>query len=261
MEKKFNFVFITTNLFNKHQYVGEHSTNDMNYKGTLSYLGSGRLFLKKVKQYGKENFIREILEFFPTKQEAFDAQEKYIKLYKTHVSQGGYNKDWTGGWCVTQECSIETKQKQSKSRKGKITWMKGKHHSKEAKLKLHEANKNQIPWNKGKKMKNPSWNKGLKMSKEFCNKISKSHTGKKHSLEQNKNHSKKMKGKIPWNKGKEKCFNRETLNKLSESHKGKPGGMKGKKQKLESIEKIRNSRIGKSSGMKGKIPWNKGKKH
>jgi hypothetical protein len=36
-EKKFNFVFITTNLINEHQYVGEHSTNNKEISHT-SYI-------------------------------------------------------------------------------------------------------------------------------------------------------------------------------------------------------------------------------
>jgi group I intron endonuclease len=98
MEKKFNFVYLTTNLVNKKQYIGDHSTNDLNCYKTLNYLGSGKLTLHPaIKKYGRENFKREILEYFDTKQKAFDAQEKYIKLYKTHVSKKGYNISWKGG--------------------------------------------------------------------------------------------------------------------------------------------------------------------
>lgn len=70
MEKTFNFVYITTNLINGKKYIGDHSTNNIND----NYLGSGKLLHKKILEYGKENFKREILEFFNTKQESFNAQ-------------------------------------------------------------------------------------------------------------------------------------------------------------------------------------------
>jgi len=41
MEKKFNFVYITTNLINKKQYIGEHSTNNIEKD---KYLGSRKTF-------------------------------------------------------------------------------------------------------------------------------------------------------------------------------------------------------------------------
>ena len=45
----------------------------MNNWKTKRYLGSGIGILNAVKKYNRENFKRKILEFFPTKQEAFDA--------------------------------------------------------------------------------------------------------------------------------------------------------------------------------------------
>ena len=96
-EKLFNFVFITTNLINGKQYVGDHSTNDMECSRTKNYLGSGKPYFKNAKEkYSCDNFERKILEFFPTKQEAFDAQEKYIKQYNT-LSPNGYNLSPKGG--------------------------------------------------------------------------------------------------------------------------------------------------------------------
>jgi len=190
MEKKINFVFITTNLLNKHQYVGEHSTNDINCKATKNYLGSGRLLLKKTKQYGSENFERKILEFFPTKQEAFDAQAKYIRLYKTHVTQGGYNKDWTGGHNV-KIWNEESRKKISKIQTGKKhseEWKK--HHSEVLKGKKHseETRKKQSESMIGK-------NVGKKRTAETRKKQSESRKGKKDSNETRQKKSNATKGK------------------------------------------------------------------
>jgi len=189
------YVYLTINLVNNKGYVGEHSTYNLE-KDT--YLGSGRLLTTKLKEYGKENFKKEILEFFPTKQEAFNAQAKYIKFYHTHVSENGYNKDWTGGRNATKECSKETLEKQSKTRKGKTTWMKGKHHSEISKEKIRKARKKQIPWNKG--------TIGLHLQK-------KTSKGKHHSEEA------KIKMSISHTGVKRKPHTEETKKKMSESAK------------------------------------------
>ena len=73
-EKSFNFTYITTNLINGKQYIGDHSTDNMNYYRTKNYLGSDSYFSLAKKKYGKKNFKRDILEFFDSKQETFDAQ-------------------------------------------------------------------------------------------------------------------------------------------------------------------------------------------
>ena len=116
MSKKYHYTYIITNLVNDKQYVGDHSTNNLED----GYMGSGKKLNEEKLKYGKENFKRKILEFFDTKEEAYHAQIKYIKLYKTHVSQGGYNKNWTGGqWASTQ--SEKTKRQISGSCKGKTS--------------------------------------------------------------------------------------------------------------------------------------------
>ena len=118
--KKYNFVYITTNLTNGKQYVGDHSTDDLEKD---KYLGSGKLLVDKIKKLGPANFKREILEFFPSRQESFDAQSRYIKEYSTHISQGGYNLDWTGGIGVAGDSwgnhTEETKKRIGDSSRGK----------------------------------------------------------------------------------------------------------------------------------------------
>jgi group I intron endonuclease len=131
-EKKFNFVYITTNLINGMQYVGEHSTDDMNCPRTKRYLGGGRYLARAIKKEGRKNFIRQDLEFFPTKKEAFCAQAKYIKHFKTFILYGGYNLDETGGVASGTKVSEETKKKTSNT-------LKGHHRSEESKKKQGDS--------------------------------------------------------------------------------------------------------------------------
>ncbi len=140
MEKLFNFVYVTTNLINGMKYVGEYSTNDLNSYESRTYLGSGRPYFKNaLKFYGRKNFSREILESFPTKQEAFDAQEKYIIKFNT-LKPHGYNLNSKGGnrckntgpW-LNKSLTDKHKENISKSLIGKNTWSKGTHLSKETK--------------------------------------------------------------------------------------------------------------------------------
>jgi hypothetical protein len=58
--KKYFFVYKTTNKKNGKFYIGIHSTNDLND----GYLGSGTILKSSIKKNGKENFKLEYLEFF-----------------------------------------------------------------------------------------------------------------------------------------------------------------------------------------------------
>jgi group I intron endonuclease len=132
MEKLFNFVYITTNLLNGKQYVGDHSCNDLEKD---NYLGSGN-FNNALRKYGRANFKRKELEFFSTKQEAFNAQEKYIKEYNT-LSPNGYNISPTGGFGVKGFLSEESKRKIGDANRNNLYWL-GKHHTPESKKKISE---------------------------------------------------------------------------------------------------------------------------
>jgi len=124
---KKHYVYITTNLINGKQYVGDHSTNRVND----SYLGSGIILHKAIEKYRRRNFKRKILEFFDTKEKAFYAQEKYINEYNTLIPNG-YNLDLIGGSAPNKIFSKETIEKRSKDRIGFK-------HSKETKEKIRQS--------------------------------------------------------------------------------------------------------------------------
>lgn len=143
MKKRFNYVYITTNLVNNKQYIGDHSCDDLQKD---KYLGSGLYLKRALNEYKIENFKKEILEFFNTKEDAFNAQEKYIKQFNTLVPNG-YNISPKGGHGVKDCISQETREKLSKALKNrplgeetKIKMRKPK--SEDAKINIGVAQKN-----------------------------------------------------------------------------------------------------------------------
>lgn len=65
MDKKFHFLYKTTNIINGSYYIGIHSTDDIND----GYFGSGIILKKSINKYGLENFKIEIIEFVSSREE------------------------------------------------------------------------------------------------------------------------------------------------------------------------------------------------
>ena len=125
-------------------------------------------------------------------------------------------------------------------RKGKETWMKGKHHSEESKRKMSESRK-------GK----PAWNKGQKMPDIYKQKMSEM------QLKYFETHDSPMKGKTPSKESRQKMREAKLGTKLSEEHKKKIGdaqrGIPKGPLSEEHKKKISLSHIGKSPSNKGQL--------
>jgi group I intron endonuclease len=80
-EKKYHYIYKTTNLLSGKYYIGMHSTDDLND----GYLGSGNRLRLAVRKHGKENFKREILEFCESREELRKREEEVINL--TEISK------------------------------------------------------------------------------------------------------------------------------------------------------------------------------
>ncbi len=233
-ERKFNFVYLTTNLINGHQYIGDHSTDDLNSSKTRNYLGSGKPYLQRaIKKYNRKNFKREILEFFPTKEEAFNAQEKYIKEYNTLVPNG-YNYSPTGGLRV------------------KKCFFPGKKHSEETKKKMSLAKKGK-PLSIEHILNLKGKNKGRKfgpISEEHRKSIAKIWKDKKISLEIVEKRANSNRGKKRSESAKRKMSLVKIGTKQSEETKLKKSlSLRGGKRSNETKEKIRLSKIGDKNPM------------
>ena len=108
--KLYNYVYKTTNLVNNKIYIGVHGTNKIND----GYLGSGKIFLKALKKYKKDNFKKDILKFFVNIESALE-YEKVLVTEEFVNDDNNYNLQ-TGG-LSNIHFSQETKNKMSKLRK------------------------------------------------------------------------------------------------------------------------------------------------
>lgn len=70
----YHYLYKTTNLLNSTYYYGIHSTGNLED----GYLGSGKYLRNSIRKYGKENFKREILEFFDNRIDLAKAEENII---------------------------------------------------------------------------------------------------------------------------------------------------------------------------------------
>jgi hypothetical protein len=60
-QKKYHYIYKTTNLVNGKYYIGMHSTDNLED----GYIGSGKRLWYSINKYGKHNFKCEILEMLP----------------------------------------------------------------------------------------------------------------------------------------------------------------------------------------------------
>ena len=255
MFEKIHYVYLTTNLINGKQYIGDHTIN-LNQK--LYYPGSGVQLKNDVKKYKSFNFFKEILEWFSTRREAFNAQEKYVKLYKTHISQGGYNMNWTGetyhGGAHSKETKLkmrnvklgkkatkETREKMSEIHKGINIWSKGKTHTEKTKLKISE---NQIgrKISEKTKVKISEKQKGIKKIFYFLKKYGEIEGIKKYN-ESIKQFKEKITGRSTSRKGK--GHKKELIEIYGENE--------GLRRYEDFVKKQREAKI-------GKVTWNTGLK-
>lgn len=108
MDKKY-YVYLTTDSINNKKYIGYHY-GDIND----NYFGSGKKITEAIKNFGIENFNKQILEICSTSQECFEREKFWIKYYNAVESEDFYNIDrgGEGGWIGAHLYWKENKDKQ-----------------------------------------------------------------------------------------------------------------------------------------------------
>jgi len=75
-QKKYHYLYKTTNNLNGKYYYGMHSTDDLND----GYYGSGKRLRYSINKYGKENHSVEVLEFFENRIDLKNKEKEIINL-------------------------------------------------------------------------------------------------------------------------------------------------------------------------------------
>lgn len=136
----YNTVYKTINNVNGKFYIGVHSTNNPND----SYLGSGTAINCAIEIYGEENFTKEILHIFDTREEAYKKEaelvtEDFINNPRTYnIALGGE----AGVMSEAHRQSIITSQSKPKpasQRKKMSESHMGRKHTKETRKKISET--------------------------------------------------------------------------------------------------------------------------
>lgn len=90
IENPYGFIYITTNLINGKRYIGQKQFDTKSR--WKSYLGSGLYLIKAINKYGKENFIRDIVDIAFSQDELNEKEKSWITNYNAVKSIDFYNQ-------------------------------------------------------------------------------------------------------------------------------------------------------------------------
>ena len=94
-EYMYYYVYKIINKINNKEYIGFHSTNNLDD----GYMGSGKALIRAVEKYGIENFEKTILEMFDTKEAALQREAELVN--QDYVNrEDTYNMTIGGNVCI-----------------------------------------------------------------------------------------------------------------------------------------------------------------
>lgn len=107
IENPYGFIYITTNMCDGKRYLGQKKFDNE----WQNYLGSGTVFKRAVKKYGKENFVRNIIDIAYSDNELNQKEYDYSVFLNVVDSNDWYNLVYGGGTTTGYHASNETKRK------------------------------------------------------------------------------------------------------------------------------------------------------
>lgn len=169
-QKKYHFIYKTTNLINNKFYVGMHSTDDLED----GYVGSGKIINYSVSKYGIDNHDVEILEFLSSREELKKREAEVVNEellanpLNMNLKFGG-----DGGW---DHVGGDKRSFEHQSKASKNGWSKKKNDAEfmERFSSLHSMKMKECHENG--KIAPPSW-VGKKHTSEAIQKMKDSHKG------------------------------------------------------------------------------------
>lgn len=85
----YGFIYITTNLINGKKYIGQKSFDGASR--WQSYKGSGSYLINAFSKYGKENFVRDIVDIGYSLEEMNAKEKEWIQTHNAVESDDFYN--------------------------------------------------------------------------------------------------------------------------------------------------------------------------
>ena len=164
-QKKYHYIYKTTNLLNDKFYIGMHSTDNLND----GYLGSGKRLKYSIAKYGVENFKIEYLEFFEDRIRLVEREKNLVNedlikdpmcmnlaiggeggFTKEQSTKGAINSNIRRRWLYLNDQTFRNKIKKYYTKNLKkttwadnFTWV-GKTHTEATKEKIREKAKLRI---------------------------------------------------------------------------------------------------------------------
>ena len=214
-EKQYHIIYRTVNTLTGKEYIGVHSTNDLDD----GYIGTGKYIGRAIKKYGKDIFERQILSFHKDRSAALQRERALVNrkyLNETHtynIRIGG-----EGGFAAGKHHphygkprSEATKRKIGEKSRGRIASPETLH-----RLSVATSGRN-----------NPMYGKRGKNSPLY---------GRKHSDESKRKMSEALKGRT---------FSDETKRKMSEARRGKLHTEETRRKMSEAKMGEKNAHFGK----------------
>lgn len=131
----YGYIYKTTNQINGKIYIGQHKAVEFN----PNYKGSGKLLCRAIKQYGKQNFIVQLIEECTDSDQMDTLERFYIKQCNSTDPNIGYNISYGGqlrfftGQTHTEESKNKMSQKARARTEHKPTTLGRKYINKDGK--------------------------------------------------------------------------------------------------------------------------------